>query len=105
MNLPKQYRPAFRHSMIGSVARVTPQGCGFIDGIRCAAEGAILLAGPCDPLGFPEDLPICIPAAATYVSSCADCLKSAVKTPICAAVSLAEKAGIPVPPVLTSLCS
>ena len=83
---------------------IGPQSCSIGTALKCAAEGAALIIGPCDPLGLPEDLPVCIPAAAGYVSDCKDCLEGAAKTVICEAVSLAEKLGIPVPSVLKSLC-
>lgn len=100
MNLPIQ-------SMIAAVlpsTGVTPQGCSIGEGIKCGGSGLALLAGPCNPAGFPETLPICLPAAASYVGNCKDCLAAGGKTSICGAVALAETAGISVPSVLKALC-
>ncbi len=83
---------------------ILPQDCGLIKGAQCAASGAALAAGPCNPLGFPESLPVCLPAAASYASNCQDCLSSAAQTVFCSAVSAAESAGLSVPSVLKSLC-
>lgn len=100
MNLPIQSMNAAVQPSGG----VTPQSCGFVEGARCAASGAALLAGPCNPLSFPEALPTCLPAAADYVGTCKDCIVTGGKTAICGAVSLARAAGLPVPSVLTAFC-
>lgn len=95
------------HLPIQSVHRpagITPQGCGLIEGMKCAASGAALVAGPCDPLGLPGTIATCLPAAAAYVGNCHQCLGEAATTAVCSAVHLAEGAGVPVPSVLKSLC-
>lgn len=100
MKLPVQSMPIIRSvSSTGVRAEVTSSSC-----VGCYLKGAALIAGPCDPLGLPEDLPICIPAAAAYVASCADCLGGTVKSAVCGAVHLAEKAGIPIPSSLKAVC-
>ena len=85
--------------------RSMTQSCGFGEGIKCGAEFTGLLIGPCDPLGLPEDLPLCIPAFAAFVSSCEDCISDAAKSTICAAVHAASGIGIPIPGALSSFCS
>ncbi|MEM7584868.1 MAG: hypothetical protein AAF560_15860 [Acidobacteriota bacterium] len=100
MNLPIQSMNA----AVMPSAGVTPQGCDLVSGAECAASGAALLAGPCNPLGFPETLPACLPAAAAYVGTCKDCLVAGGKAAICGAMSLAETAGVHVPAVLKSVC-
>jgi len=79
--------------------------CSDVEGIKCGAEFAGLVIGPCDPAGFPEDLVLCIPAFAGFFSDCEDCLTGAMESAICAAVEGAEHIGIPVPSVLTNFCS
>ena len=105
MRLPKQASPVVRGvSTTRMKAAIDAQSCSVFDYAKCTAAFAILVAGPCDPVGFPEDLPVCIPAFAGFVDKCEDCIKGAAKSAICGAVSLAEKAGISIPSVLQSLC-
>lgn len=107
MRLPLQARPILRHAS-GSVTRtrhIQPLHCSVIDSIKCGVSGAALVAGPCDPVGFPEDLPACVAAAVGYFDKCHDCLAHAAKKAICFAVQEAGKAHIPIPPQLQALCS
>lgn len=106
MRLPNQAQPVPR---LVSGAAVSLRGirtshCSLGDKIKCGAEGAALIVGPCDPAGMPEDLPICLPAAATYLGTCGKCLGDTVKDVICKAVHLAEQAHIPIPAPLKALC-
>jgi hypothetical protein len=108
MNLPVSAKPVLRgRQALASFNTylINPQSCDIFKVGECVLEGAALVAGPCDPEGFPEDLVICIPAAAVYVAKCKDCIKGAVKDVICEAVSLAQHAGISVPQVLLDYCS
>lgn len=84
---------------------VTASGCSITQGLKCAGEGAALVVGPCDPLGMPEDLPVCLPAAAAYLETCEDCVKSAVKTPICKIAAYAEQHGVNVPSIIKDFCA
>jgi hypothetical protein len=105
MKLPVQACPVPQQQDVATYNRYVKQnGCGVMEGIKCGAEFAGLVVGPCDPLGFPEDLVLCIPAFAAFVGSCEDCIGGAAKTAICGAVSAAEKIGIPIPGALKSLC-
>lgn len=105
MRIPVAAIPRPRNAGRSATRMVRPSGCGVIQGMKCAGEGAALVAGPCDPLGMPEDLPVCLPAAAAYLGSCQDCVKAAVKKPICAAAKLASQHGINVPSVIRNFCS
>ena len=106
MKIPNQGAPVLQMQDYMTFNRaVTQQGCGIGEGIKCGAEFAGLVVGPCDPLGFPEDLPLCIPAFAAFVGSCEDCISGAAKTTICGAVSAASKIGIPIPSALKNFCS
>lgn len=104
MKLPNQSHAIMKARDFPLLRRRVQPSCSVFEGLKCAGKFGLLIAGPCDPLGLPEDLPICIPAFASYVSSCEDCIEGAAKTAICAAVSGAEKIGIPVPGVLKSFC-
>lgn len=106
MQLPNQAHPILKSQDLLLIKRnLMLSDCGIVDGIKCTAEFAGLVIGPCDPLGFPEDLPLCIPAFAGFLSSCKDCVTGAAKTTICAAVSAASSIGIPIPGALQSFCS
>ena len=104
MKLPNQSRAIFKSHHAAGLRREVGLNCGIIDGLKCGGKLAALVIGPCDPLGFPEDLPLCIPAASAFVASCEDCIEGAAKTTVCAAVSAAGKIGIPIPSVLKSFC-
>ena len=108
MRLPNQSQPVVRGIYAPRPSftnRIAPQGCSIWDKIKCVGEGTALLAGPCDPAGFPEDLITCIPAAALYVHNCEDCIAGTVKSAICDAVNLAQQHGVPIPQALLNFCS
>lgn len=106
MRVPIQSPPVSRVFTAARRPRtgVAPADCGVIQGIECASEAGGIVAGPCDPLGWPEDLPACFAALVPFVGTCKDCL-GPVGDMICEAVNAAAHAGIPVPAPIKAVCS
>ena len=105
MRLPKQASPIIRGvSTTRMKDAIRAQTCSLGERLKCGFTFAGIVTGPCDPAGFPEDLPLCIPALAGFVIGCEDCIKDGAKATICEAVSLAEKARIPIPSKLRAFC-
>lgn len=106
MRVPIQSPPVGRTVAVTRLrgSSVAAADCGWVQGIKCGAEAAGIVIGPCDPVGWPEDLPLCLAALVPFVADCIDCL-GPVGSILCEAVNAAKQAGIPVPASLQAACS